>query len=88
MKAVSFPKLWALPLAMLVPMATCTPSLVASLAEEAVVTYPAPQGEKASQDYEVEVGGKRVFVYTAPVLRDGPASFAYFDMAESGRALP
>ncbi len=80
MKAVSFPKLWALPLAMLVPMATCTPSLVASLAEEAVVSYPAPQGEKASQDYQVEADGKQVFVYTAPVLHGGPASFASFDL--------
>ncbi len=65
---------------MLVPMATCTPSLVASLAEEAVVSYPAPQGEKASQDYQVEADGKPVFVYTAPVLHGGPASFASFDL--------
>jgi hypothetical protein len=53
------------------------------LAVEPVITYPTPQGEKPSRDYQVEVGGKRIFVYTAPVLRDGPASFAYFDMSES-----
>lgn len=52
-----------------------------SLAAEAVVIYPAPQGEKASRDYGVEVDGKPVFVYTAPVLRGGPASFAYFDIS-------
>ena len=52
-----------------------------SLAGDAVVSYPAPQGEKASEDYKVDVGGKPVFVYTASVLRGGPASFAYFDIS-------
>jgi hypothetical protein len=52
-------------------------------AGDAVVTYPAPQGEKASEDYKVDAGGKPVFVYTAPVLRGGPASFSYFDFSES-----
>lgn len=46
---------------------------------DAVLTYPAPQGENASEDYRVEAGGAPVFVYTTPVLRGGPASFAYFD---------
>ena len=52
---------------------------VFSGAGDAVVTYPAPPGEKASEDYKVEAGGKSVFAYTASVLRGGPASFAYFD---------
>jgi len=54
-----------------------------SLAGDAVVSYPAPQGEKASEDYKVDAGGKPVFVYTVPVLRGGPASFAYFDFSGS-----
>ena len=69
--------------ASLILILACMPCLQGTcLAVEPVITYPAPQGEKASKDYEVEVGGKRIFVYTAPVLRDGPASFAYFDIAE------
>ena len=44
-----------------------------------VVVYPAPEGEKASGDYTVEVAGRPVFVYSANVLHGGPASFAYFD---------
>ena len=69
--------------ASLILILACLPCLQGTcLAGEPVITYPAPRGEKASKDYEVEVGGKRIFVYTAPVLRDGPASFAYFDMAE------
>jgi hypothetical protein len=54
-----------------------------TLAGDTVVTYPAPQGEKASDDYKVDAGGKPVFVYTAPVLRGGPASYAYFDFSGS-----
>jgi hypothetical protein len=54
-----------------------------TLAGDTVVSYPAPQGEKASEDYKVDAGGKPVFVYTAPVLRGGPASFAYFDFSGS-----
>ena len=46
-----------------------------------VVIYPAPAGEKASDDYKVEVNGQPVFVYTANTLHGGPASFAYFDFA-------
>jgi hypothetical protein len=56
---------------------------VFSPARGAVVTYPAPQGERASEDYQVRAGGKPVFVYTATVLRGGPASFAYFDFSGS-----
>lgn len=52
-------------------------------AGDTVVSYPAPQGEKASEDYTVEAGGKPVFVYSVPVLRGGPASFAYFDFTGS-----
>jgi hypothetical protein len=64
------------------------------LAPAEVVTYPAPQGEVLSQDYEVWADGKRVDVYTARVLDapfagkewdyGGPYSFASFDV--SGRA--
>ena len=49
--------------------------------ETVVVTYPAPQSEKASEDYQVEAGNKSVFVYTAPALQGGPVSFAYFDFS-------
>ena len=71
-------------MASLILILACMPCLQGTcLAVEPVTTYPAPPGEKASQDYEVEVGGKRIFVYTAPVLRDGPASFACFDMSDS-----
>lgn len=48
-----------------------------------LVVYPAPAGEKASEDFKVEAGGRDIFVYTAPVLHGGPASFAYFDFAGS-----
>jgi hypothetical protein len=44
-----------------------------------LVVYPAPAGEKVSDDYTLEVNGQPVFVYTATVLHGGPASFAYFD---------
>ncbi len=44
-----------------------------------VVTYPAPPGEKASDDYTVSVNGKPVSVYEIDTLNGGPASFAYFD---------
>jgi hypothetical protein len=46
-----------------------------------LVTYDAPAGEKASEDYKVTVNGRPVFVYTVATLRGGPASFAYFDFA-------
>jgi len=48
-----------------------------------VVTYPSPSGEKASADWKVSAGGKPLHVYTAPTLRGGPASFAYFDFSGS-----
>jgi hypothetical protein len=47
--------------------------------EPVVVTYPAPAGEPASDDYAVEVEGQPLFVYRADVLNGGPASFATFD---------
>jgi hypothetical protein len=57
----------------------------------AVVTYPAPQGEALSGDYEVWAAGQKVDVYTARVLDapfagkqydyGGPYSFANFDLA-------
>lgn len=60
-----------------------------------VVTYPAPEGERLSEDYTVEVDGKPVAVYLAEVTGvadapgwavkpgqlGGPYSFASFDMA-------
>ncbi len=45
-----------------------------SLAASTVVTYPAPEGVKAADDYRVQVNGKDVFVYYNPV-----ASIAAFD---------
>ena len=51
-------------------------------AAEPIIAYSAPRGEKASGDYQVEVAGRPVFVYTAPVLRGGPAAFAYFDISQ------
>jgi hypothetical protein len=56
-----------------------------------VVTWPAPEGEVLSSDYEVRVEGKKVDVYTARVLDPpfagkewnygGNYSFANFDMS-------
>lgn len=61
-------------------------------ASAAVVTYPAPEGESVSPDYEVRVGDQRVDVYTARVLDPpfagkewdygGPYAFANFDISE------
>ncbi len=84
MKPLSLSRLSTLSLKVMV-LLWSSPSSVpsASLAQDAVVTYPAPPGEKASEDYKVDAGGKSVFVYTAPVLRGGPASFAYFDFSGS-----
>jgi hypothetical protein len=49
-----------------------------------IIAYPAPKGETPSADYTVVAGGREAFVYTAPVLRGGPASFTSFDLASSG----
>ena len=56
-----------------------------------MVTYPAPAGERLSDDYQVWAGGKKVDVYTARTLDPpfagkewdfgGPYSFANFDIA-------
>ncbi|MBN1444294.1 MAG: hypothetical protein JXA90_16395 [Planctomycetes bacterium] len=64
-----------------------------SKGEPVVVTYPAPEGEALSSDYEVWAGGKKVDVYSARVLDEpfagkqwdygGTYSFASFDV--SGR---
>ena len=73
-------------------MATAAPGLAALLllaclsaavlaAENKLVVYPAPAGEKPSGDYTLEVNGQPVFVYTANTLLGGPASFAYFDFS-------
>jgi len=84
MELLSCRRLWRLPLKMAASMLTCASALAAAaLAGDAVVAYSAPQGEKASPNYRVQAGGKTVFVYTAPVLRGGPASFAYFDFTGS-----
>ncbi len=56
-------------------------AVVAAQGSPKLVTYPAPQGEKASADYTVSVNGKPVFVYDVDTLRGGPASFGYFDFA-------
>jgi len=60
-------------------------------ASAGVVTYPAPEGEELSVDYEVQAGGKTVPVYRARVLDPpfadkgydfgGPYSFAAFDVS-------
>jgi len=84
MKLLPLSRLSTLPLMVMVLMLSSLPSLPgSSLAGDAVITYSAPQGEKESEDYKVDAGGKPVFVYTAPVLRGGPASFAYFDFSGS-----
>lgn len=64
-------------------LAVLTSAPVFSRAADTLVTYPAPPGEQASADYTVEAGGGPVFVYTAPVLHGGPASFGYFDFSGS-----
>ncbi len=69
-------------------------ALLVVTAEAAVVTYPAPQSETLSAEFQVSAGGKKVDVYTARVLDPpfagkeydygGPYSFANFDV--KGRA--
>ena len=84
MEVFLFSKLPALPLkAMMLMTLFVWAAAGSTLAGDTVVSYPAPQGEKASEDYKVDAGGKPVFVYTVPVLRGGPASFAYFDFSGS-----
>ena len=76
-----FVRRWTLFLA-LVPILALPPFWrVNAQAAEPIITNPAPQGEKASTDYQVDVAGKPIFVYTAPVLHGGPVSFAYFDIS-------
>jgi hypothetical protein len=65
------------------------PALAGSIPRATVVTYPAPAGEKLSEDYTVEADGKPVSVYAARTLDEpfagkqwnfgGPYSFASFD---------
>ena len=50
-----------------------------------VVIYPAPAGEKPSEDYTLQADGKPVFVYSAGTLHGGPASFATFDFSGTVR---
>ena len=59
-----------------------------------IITYPAPDGEPLSEDYQLEVDGEAVDIYVArvtdvedppgwaikPGQLGGPYSFAYFDM--------
>ncbi len=63
----------------------CTDSALAT-----IVTYPAPQGEELSPDYQLEAAGQKIDVYCARVLDPpfagkeydygGPYSFANFDL--------
>ncbi len=71
---------------------TVAASIIVTLAARAaVVTYPAPQGEALSSEYEVQAEGQPVVVYAARVLDPpfagkgydygGPYSFANFDVS-------
>lgn len=67
----------------------CLMSVTTSTAE--VVTYPAPDGEDLSADYQIWAGDQKVDVYTARVLDPpfaekqwdfgGPYAFANFDLS-------
>ena len=75
--------------------ATSAVLFAAATAVAHVVTYPAPPGEALSQDYALEVNGKRVDIYLAkltdvqdppswglkPGQLGGPYSFASFDFS-------
>jgi type 1 glutamine amidotransferase len=73
-----------------VALVTCFVYAGVALGAE-VVTYPAPEGEPLSKDYEVWADGQKVDVYTARVLDPpfagkqwdfgGPYCFANFDMS-------
>ena len=54
----------------------------AALADQ-VVSYDAPAGVKASDDYHVTVSGHPLFVYTAQTYQSAPASYASFDFKGS-----
>jgi len=73
------------------PLLALTCLLVLSPVHAAVVTHPAPAGERLSTDYQVVVAGQPVAVYMARTLDPpfagkewdfgGPYSFANFDLA-------
>jgi hypothetical protein len=50
--------------------------ILSSTVPQAQTLYPAPQGLKPSEDYEVLVNGKKAFVYASPV----PAAYCSFEM--------
>lgn len=57
-----------------------TLTLISALNAQTVVTYPAPEGEKAEGAYSVTVNGQAVDVYsTKSQYWDGEYYFAYFD---------
>ncbi|GEO11898.1 glycosyl hydrolase family 28 protein [Segetibacter aerophilus] len=51
--------------------------LSTAIITDAQTIYPTTKGLTASQDYEVTVNGKKVFVYVSPV----PAAYCSFDMS-------
>jgi len=91
--AGALPAPWGLAVGLLVVAFVVAPDqswgAVARVAE--VVTYPAPAGEALSDEYQVQVAGQNVDVYTARVLdppfagkqwdHGGSYSFASFDMS-------
>ncbi len=52
--------------------------LFAAAAVGRVVSYPAPEGESLSTEYEVTAGGQKIDVYTARVL-DPPFAGKEYD---------
>jgi hypothetical protein len=65
-------------------LAVAGAALAAQNVSAEVVIYHAPKDEKLSKDYAVEVDGKPVDVYVAPVRTSGaggPYSFASFDFS-------
>ncbi|MHC4399591.1 MAG: glycosyl hydrolase family 28 protein [Planctomycetota bacterium] len=94
--------LMALPVSLIVGPASTTSGgdelqQAAGSEASAVTTFPGPPGEEPSNDYEVRVDGKRVFVYRSrvsavpfnqvwpgyqrPLNQTEQASFAYWDMS-------
>jgi hypothetical protein len=91
--AGALPAPWGLAVGLLVVALVVAPGYswgtVAHVAE--IVTYPAPAGEALSAEYQVQMAGQNIDVYTARVLdppfagkqwdHGGSYSFADFDMS-------